>query len=162
MRNRPAASAGDGGSGFSLTFFVLLTYQTVRGTKNRFYTLRAHQLRSERYIFKKWLKLRAGIAFLMTSTHLTSVARQIWVAFWGEQQAVVGIRRDGLYFSAPSTMPDSKCPPQRAQRTRVCQQELSTRLSGRRLPCSTSMRVPVDTQPLYFLPFSVFLSALCS
>jgi hypothetical protein len=29
---------------------------------------------------------------------LTNLIRQLWVAFWGEQQAVVGTRRDGLYF----------------------------------------------------------------
>jgi hypothetical protein len=29
---------------------------------------------------------------------VTSLVRQIGVAFWGEQQAVVGTRRDGLYF----------------------------------------------------------------
>jgi hypothetical protein len=33
-----------------------------------------------------------------TRTHLTGLVRQLWVAFWGEQQAVVGTRRDGLYF----------------------------------------------------------------
>jgi hypothetical protein len=48
--------------------------------------------------FQKRLKLRAGITVLTTRTHLTSLVRQLWVAFWGEQQAVVGTRRDGLYF----------------------------------------------------------------
>jgi hypothetical protein len=47
-------------------------------------------------LLRKKLKLRAGIAFLITRTHLTSLVRQLWVAFWGEQQAVVGTRRDGL------------------------------------------------------------------
>jgi hypothetical protein len=48
--------------------------------------------------FQERLKLRAGITFLITRTHLTSLVRQLWVAFWGEQQAVVGTRRDGLSF----------------------------------------------------------------
>jgi hypothetical protein len=66
--------------------------------KNRFYTLQPASSQIPTQHFQERLKLRAGITVLVTRTHLTSLVRQLWVAFWGEQQAVVGTRRDGLYF----------------------------------------------------------------